>query len=138
MTNDSLKSLDSSNQQAASRCLPLPRSPLRSVLRRCRTRESLLQSLYADQRGTISAFGYLLITVIVAIGILAGVTTIRDQLVQELADFGLGLENLNQSYTVNATYANGSTWNAGYSDTPAGNDVPGSSATVSFTSPTPE
>ena len=138
MYNDPTISLDSSHSRAARRRFRCCCSREPCAMLRCVRGRHLASLLYADDRGSISAVGYILITAIVAIGILAGATTIRDQLVQELADFGLGLENLNQSFTVNATYANGDTWNASYTDTPAGNDVPGSSATVSVTNSTPE
>lgn len=81
---------------------------------------SVLQQFVADQRGNIDVFGYLLIVVIVGIGALVGLVTVRDQVVQEFGDIGLSLENLNQSYSfsVNGTISK-------FKDNDAGDDVAG-------------
>ena len=40
-----------------------------------------------------------MLCVVIAIGAIAGLTTLRDQLVQEFGDIAVSLENLNQSFT---------------------------------------
>ena len=59
----------------------------------------LLQTLWFDEDGAASAMSLLLIVTILALGAIVGLTTIRDQVVQELGDIGMALESLNQSYT---------------------------------------
>ena len=60
---------------------------------------SLLRALWNDQRGESSSISLILLTTILALGAVAGLTTLRDQIVQELGDIALALENINQSYT---------------------------------------
>lgn len=58
-----------------------------------------------DQRGETSSMAIVLITTVLAFGTLTGLVTVRNQIVQELGDFALAVENLNQSFTTsNATY----------------------------------
>lgn len=56
-----------------------------------------------DEKGFVNASNYILLVTIIAIGAVAGLTSIRDSVVQELGDLGLALENVDQSYTVNCT-----------------------------------
>jgi len=61
--------------------------------------------LWRDERGETSAMAIVLITTIVAFGALTGLVTVRNQIVQELGDFALAIENINQSFTTsNATF----------------------------------
>lgn len=59
----------------------------------------ILNRLWRDQRGESSSMALVLITTIVAFGTITGLVTLRNQIVQELGDFALAIENLNQSYT---------------------------------------
>jgi len=58
-----------------------------------------LIQLWLDESGESSAASIILITTILALGMVVGLATVRDQLVQELGDVGLALENLNQSFS---------------------------------------
>lgn len=53
------------------------------------------------RRGHEAILGYLLLVVIVAIGSIVGLVNIRDQFVQEYGDLSVGLESLDQSYSIN-------------------------------------
>jgi Flp pilus assembly pilin Flp len=59
--------------------------------------------LWRDTRGSTSVIALILIVTIVAVGAIVGLSTIRDQIVQEFADLGVSLNQLNHSfsYTIN-------------------------------------
>jgi Flp pilus assembly pilin Flp len=60
---------------------------------------NILSRLWRDESGESSSASVILITTIIALGLVVGLATVRDQLVQELGDVGLALENINQSYS---------------------------------------
>jgi len=64
-------------------------------------RMALLQALWSDEVGFIISSELLLIATILVIGMIVGLTTIRDQVVQELADIAMAFSDLNQSYSYN-------------------------------------
>ncbi len=72
----------------------------------------LLHTLWHDEAGAISAMSWLLLVTILALGTIVGLTTLRDQIVQELGDIALALENLDQSVGT-------------FVDTTPGDDTPG-------------
>lgn len=77
-------------------------------------------TFFKDESGFVNAANYLLMTTLLGIGMVAGLTAFRDAVVQELGDFALGLENLDHTYTVNSSFAT-----FGYIDQElGGNDVP--------------
>ena len=59
----------------------------------------LVHQFWSDEAGHVSAFSTVLMMTIVVIGIIPGVVTIRDQLVQEFGDVAGVLVNLDQSYS---------------------------------------
>ena len=59
----------------------------------------LLHRLWKDQRGFVISTELVLIAVLLVIGLIAGLTTLRDQVVQELADVANAIGSLNQSYS---------------------------------------
>jgi len=65
----------------------------------------LLRRLYKDEDGVVAVSDYVLLATIVAIGTIVGLVTLRDAVIQELGDVGIGLENLQQNYTVSMTFA---------------------------------
>lgn len=65
----------------------------------------LLRRLYKDEDGIVAVNDYVLLATIVAIGAIVGLVTLRDAVIQELGDVGIGLENLQQNYTVSMTFA---------------------------------
>ena len=62
-------------------------------------RQNVLK-LWRDTRGETSAAAMLLLMTILGLGAIAGLTTFRDQLVQELGDVAAALESVNQSYSI--------------------------------------
>lgn len=58
-----------------------------------------IQLLWADQSGVIVSAELILIATILVIGMVVGLTTIRDQVVQELGDVAQAIANVNQSYS---------------------------------------
>lgn len=58
-----------------------------------------------DERGTMDAMTYILMVTIVGIGMICGLTTLRDQLTQAFGDSAQAIATFNQSYTVNMTFA---------------------------------
>ncbi len=84
----------------------------------------MFAKLLRDESGIIDASTYLLMTTIVAIGMIAGLTSLRDSVVQQFGDVALGLEHLDQTYTINATIGT-QVKTFGYIDTPAPDDPAG-------------
>ncbi len=60
---------------------------------------SALRHLWNDESGFIVSSDLLLISTILVIGLLVGLATVRDQIVQELGDVAVAVGNLNQSYS---------------------------------------
>lgn len=59
----------------------------------------LTSRLWHDQCGNISPAAYLLLLVILAVGMIPGLATVREHLVQDFGDLAVALENLDQSYS---------------------------------------
>lgn len=59
---------------------------------------SWTRAAWDDQSGETSVMSLVLICTIVAIGATVGLTTFRDQLVQEFGDLAVAIENLDQSF----------------------------------------
>jgi Flp pilus assembly pilin Flp len=59
----------------------------------------LLHRLWKDQRGFVISTELVLIAVLLVIGLIAGLTTLRDQVVQELGDLAAAIGSINQSYS---------------------------------------
>jgi Flp pilus assembly pilin Flp len=59
----------------------------------------LLHRLWNDQRGFVISTELVLIATIMVIGLIAGLTTLRDQVVQELGDVASAIGAINQSYS---------------------------------------
>jgi len=62
----------------------------------------MTQRLWNDDAGFIVSTELALIATILVIGLIVGITSIRDQVVQELADIGGMISQLNQSYSFSA------------------------------------
>ncbi len=61
----------------------------------------MLHRLWADEAGFVVSAELILVATILVIGLIVGLTTVRDQVVQELGDLALAIGNVNQSYTYN-------------------------------------
>ncbi len=60
----------------------------------------VLQRLWNDDAGFIVSAELLLIATIAVIGLIVGLTAVRDAVTSELADVAGAINNVNQSYTV--------------------------------------
>jgi Flp pilus assembly pilin Flp len=63
---------------------------------------SRVQRLWSDEAGFVVSTELALVATILVIGMVVGITSIRDQVVQELADIGGMISQLNQSYSFSA------------------------------------
>lgn len=59
----------------------------------------LLHQFWSDEGGNVSAFTTVLMLTILVIGIIPGVATLRDQIVQKFGDMAVALESIDQSYS---------------------------------------
>lgn len=79
---------------------------------------STAKKLWGDESGVVVSTDLILVSSILVIGLLVGLATVRDQIVQELGDTALAVGNVNQSYSFaahTATYVddNGTPGNLG-------------------------
>ena len=56
--------------------------------------------LWRDQRGAVSAVSALLLYTILTLGVITGLVTLRNQIVQEFGDLAVALDHLDQSWEV--------------------------------------
>ena len=61
--------------------------------------KSTAEKLWGDESGFIVSTDLILISSILVIGLLVGLVSLRDQIVQELGDVAVAVGNLNQSYS---------------------------------------
>lgn len=59
----------------------------------------LIKTLWHDEAGVMSSAELILMSTLLIIGSIVGLTTLRDQVVQEFGDLGLAVGMLNQSYS---------------------------------------
>ncbi len=59
----------------------------------------VLTQLWRDDLGFVVSSELVLIGTILVIGMIVGLATVRDQVVQELGDLGLAIGQINQSYS---------------------------------------
>jgi hypothetical protein len=62
----------------------------------------ILSRLWGDELGVVVSAELVLVLTILAIGMIVGLTSLRDQVVQELADVGAAISQLNQSFSFSA------------------------------------
>lgn len=62
----------------------------------------MLSRLWADEAGFVVSSELVLIATIAVIGLIAGLTTVRDQVVLELADVADAVSEVDQSYSFSA------------------------------------
>jgi Flp pilus assembly pilin Flp len=58
----------------------------------------VLHQLWADEAGFVVSTELVLVATILVIGMVVGLATVRDAVVQELADVGAAIGSINQSY----------------------------------------
>jgi hypothetical protein len=67
---------------------------------------TLVQRLWTEETGSTQPMAAILMVVLLCIGAIVGLTTVRDQLVQEFGDVCVALESLDQSFSgFGASYA---------------------------------
>jgi len=59
----------------------------------------LLSRLWADEAGFVVSSELVMVATVMVVGLLAGLTTVRDQIVQELADVADAVSEFDQSYS---------------------------------------
>ena len=64
--------------------------------------QKITKRLWDDEAGFIVSLELILIATIVVIGLIAGLTTVRNAIVQELSDVAGAVQDMNQSYTFNS------------------------------------
>ncbi len=60
---------------------------------------TLLKRLYRDESGVIASLDLILLSVLLGLGILVGVVSLRNQVVQEFGDLSTAIGSLDQSYS---------------------------------------
>ncbi len=82
---------------------------------------SILQKLWRSTGGFVVSTELVLVTSILTIGVLAGLTSIRDQIVAEMTDVSVMIRGLNQSYSIGGQVGrNSSTNGSSFIDQPGG------------------
>ena len=77
----------------------------------------MIKRLWNDEAGAILSAEVVLVATILVIGVVTGLTSVRDAVVTELADVGQAIANVDQSYTVHGSLAHSSaTANFGFVD----------------------
>ncbi|HAH47141.1 MAG TPA: hypothetical protein DCM07_20260 [Planctomycetaceae bacterium] len=59
----------------------------------------MLNKFWNDEAGFVVSSELVLIGTILVLGVVVGLATVRDQVVQELGDLALAISNINQSYS---------------------------------------
>lgn len=67
----------------------------------------LLKQLWNDERGFVNSAELILIATLAVIGLIVGLATFRDAVIQELADTGAAVGQVNQSYAVSVQPVDG-------------------------------
>ena len=78
-----------------------------------------LRALSIDDRGAVSAMSMILLTVLLALGAIVGLTVVRDHIAQEFGDMAVGLDNLDQSFSYEVIVDGVVSVSASYTDNPA-------------------
>ena len=84
----------------------------------------ILRRLWRDQRGSTLLAANLLLYSVLVLGVIVGLVTLRDQLVQEFGDLAVALESLDQLFHVDgAGFTDSSPLNDPAGEEPAGLSV---------------
>ena len=78
----------------------------------------MLRKLWSDEAGFIISAELVLVATIVVIGLIVGLTVVRNQVVQELVDVGQAIGSISQSFGYAGTYKPTVAWTdgCGYKD----------------------
>lgn len=88
----------------------------------------IARQLWSDEGGSVSPFAAVLMVTILVVGIIPGVATLRDHIVQKFGDMAVSLESLDQSYSftvngVTSEYVDSNTLEDNAGEAPAGLDL---------------
>ena len=88
----------------------------------------LVRQFWSDEGGNVSAFTTVLIMTILILGMIPGIVTLRDHIVQHFGDAAVALDSLDQSYSysingVTSQYIDSSSLSDGDGDAPADLDL---------------
>ena len=78
----------------------------------------IAKGLWNDESGFVVSTDLILVSTILVIGLLVGLVSLRDQIVQEFGDMAMAVGNMNQSYSFSAL----SVTFAGFTFVAAGSD----------------
>ncbi|GAB4148729.1 MAG: hypothetical protein Tsb009_22730 [Planctomycetaceae bacterium] len=116
---------------------PVPREPVRHVVQvsqivwkssKERKHMKTLKSLWSDEAGAIVSIEVVLVITILGIGMIVGLKSVRDAVVDELADVAAAVGDINQSYSYSGVSGHAASTAGGvYVDTPDFCEVPGDS-----------
>jgi hypothetical protein len=70
--------------------------------------KSLANKLWNDQAGFVVSIELVLISTIAVIGLITGMTAVRDGVVSELSDVAGSVQDINQSYSINGVIGHSS------------------------------
>jgi len=85
----------------------------------------ILKKFWDDDAGFVISIELILISTIVVIGLIAGLTAVRDAVVSELADVAGAIDEMNQSFSFNgATGATSASAGSSYADQTDSPDPP--------------
>lgn len=73
----------------------------------------VLRRLWNDEAGFIISAELVLVATILVIGLILGMTSLRNQIVQELVDVGQAIGSLSQSYAFMGTFKQNVAWTDG-------------------------
>lgn len=77
----------------------------------------ILNSLWRDEAGFIVSIELILIATIAVVGLIVGLTAVRDAVVSELSDVAGAIQDLNQCYSFNGVIGHsGETCGSSYTD----------------------
>ena len=76
----------------------------------------MLKQLWKDETGAIVSLEIVLVTTILGIGIITGLSSLRDAVITELADVGGAISWLDQSYVYHGTSSHSSATASTYHD----------------------
>lgn len=77
----------------------------------------MVTALWSDQSGFVISIELVLISTLLVIGLITGMTALRDAVVSELSDIGGAIQDLNQSYTFNGiSHRSGNTRGSSWTD----------------------
>ena len=92
----------------------------------------MLRRLWADEAGFVVTTELVLVATTLVIGMIVGLATVRDQVVQEMGDLALAIGNVNQSYVyegvtghTSATAGSDFTDQSDFCEPPGGDDQAG-------------